>query len=320
MKAGCTRIFQGAKSSSFSSLGAAKCNGDGSSSKNLADNAAKRARLKARMKHTVNYPYSRLRKSSAGLSAFTLTELLVVIAIIGILAALLLTAISQAKGIALRIQCANNVRQLGQALQLFVGDNHVYPLDQSEVLDPAGYYLEWTRALNHELGAGYVPKPGRDDYLDRGIWKCPSAVHPNDLPLPIKNADYISYGYNARGIWRLAETNSLGLSARAVSGSAVSDSAVLNPSEMLAVGDGFEGHDHILVGGASEMGRIYDLPNTYKNDSNEAFLRHRGKANVVFCDGHVESPTLQFLFEDTSDAALVRWNRDHQPHREKLTP
>jgi hypothetical protein len=28
---------------------------------------------------------------------------------------------------------------------------------------------------------------------------------------------------------------------------------------------------------------------------------------VVFCDGHVESPTLKFLFEDTSDAALARW-------------
>ena len=45
--------------------------------------------------------------------------------------------------------------------------------------------------------------------------------------------------------------------------------------------------------------------------------RHQGKANVVFCDGHVESPTLKFLFEDTSDTALARWNRDHQPHPEK---
>jgi prepilin-type processing-associated H-X9-DG protein len=45
-----------------------------------------------------------------------------------------------------------------------------------------------------------------------------------------------------------------------------------------------------------------------------------GKANVVFCDGHVESPTLPFLFTDTSDAALSRWNRDHQPHRERLAP
>ncbi len=46
--------------------------------------------------------------------------------------------------------------------------------------------------------------------------------------------------------------------------------------------------------------------------------RHHGKASVVFCDGHVETPTLKFLFEDTSDAALVRWNRDHLPHRERL--
>jgi len=44
------------------------------------------------------------------------------------------------------------------------------------------------------------------------------------------------------------------------------------------------------------------------------------QANVVFCDGHVESRTLQFLFADTSDAALVCWNRDHLPHREKLSP
>ena len=252
-------------------------------------------------------------------SAFTLMELLVVIAIIAILAAFLLAAISQAKGRALRIQCANNVRQLGLALQEFIGDNHFYPLDQSQNLDPDGYYLDWTHALDHELEA---KNGSRLNFFEKGIWKCPSAVRPVDLPTPIKNATYISYGYNARGIWKLAETNSLGLSPRAVSlpVSAVSDSVIVSPSEMLAIGDGFDGHDHILVGGGYEMGRVYDLPNTYKDDSNEAFSRHRGRANMVFCDGHVESPTLQFLFEDTSDEALSRWNRDHQPHREKLSP
>jgi prepilin-type processing-associated H-X9-DG protein len=59
-------------------------------------------------------------------------------------------------------------------------------------------------------------------------------------------------------------------------------------------------------------------------DQNEKYgnilTRHQGRANVVFCDGHVESPTLQFLFADTSDEALSRWNRDHLPHREKLAP
>jgi len=33
-----------------------------------------------------------------------------------------------------------------------------------------------------------------------------------------------------------------------------------------------------------------------------------GKANVFFCDGHVESPTLKFLFAGTCDEALVRGN------------
>jgi prepilin-type processing-associated H-X9-DG protein len=41
--------------------------------------------------------------------------------------------------------------------------------------------------------------------------------------------------------------------------------------------------------------------------------RHQRKANVVFCDGHVESPALKFLFEDTSDTALARWNQPRSP-------
>jgi prepilin-type processing-associated H-X9-DG protein/prepilin-type N-terminal cleavage/methylation domain-containing protein len=240
---------------------------------------------------------------------FTLIELLVVIAIVGILAVLSLPAISQSKKRAQQVQCVGNLRQLGVGLQVVLSNDHGYPLYIENK------YSGWIDQLeieglgiNHPRGTNGKFEP-KTDFYEKGVWLCPAAHYPvHKWPAP----EIGSYAYNAFGVYpQEIYTNALGLCGRfdSVSGrfASIGESEVISPSDMMAIGESFDGRiafDHTL-NGLDKYGNLN---------------RHQGRANVVFCDGHVESPTLQFLFADTSDEALSRWNRDHLPHREKLVP
>jgi prepilin-type N-terminal cleavage/methylation domain-containing protein/prepilin-type processing-associated H-X9-DG protein len=121
----------------------------------------------------------KLRASLKRNQGFTLIELLVVIAIIAVLAAMLLPALAAAKNKAKRIQCTNQMRQLGMGFIMFAGDH-------GDKFPPAGYGVDnyqqytWDGWIDSYIG-GHAPESALQmsvrpkEYCSK-ILKCPADI------------------------------------------------------------------------------------------------------------------------------------------------
>ncbi len=255
--------------------------------------------------------------------AFTLVELLVVIGIIAVLISILLPVLNRVKEQANAVKCSSNLRELAKMwyqyasenkglstpgrLPKFDGFNSPYWIGNGMQYRPHWYEVFGAAMKNY---ASHNPSPTEDDSwkVDSDLFTCPS--------LDWRNSRNFVFGYNYQFLGNTHEKSAFNFVNYPVKANAItrsSETVMAADSMGTAAGKPFAlrtGHyddgqkDLFAIG---NKGQLIDPPRLTADSDYADFQapapqhrsapdpRHNKRTNVAYCDGHVESRTLQEL-------------------------
>jgi prepilin-type processing-associated H-X9-DG protein len=265
-----------------------------------------------------------------------------VIAIIAILAAMLLPALNNAKSSAQSARCRSNLRQIGVAIGLYVGDFSAYPRGLWSPADarPFGYWVDqlwpylhqgYTNDLYKCPGNSFRLEGGMTTYIDGG----PIGTF-NPGPGPTINPGNGSTWYFP--FQRDYDINDAGIGGGGIGFDHldengrpcghVREDAVRCPARMLASGDSVltavslfddfstvESYTRDSLFSSAAFHQHSSVVFDYDQRAVAQAKRHRGRFNALFCDAHSESLKTNGLFGRSTEVMRL-WNRDNQPHPE----